>query len=114
MNSNEPENEGELLELNLLAQKKWTRKSQRIASVLWPSFCVAAISTLLFFSFMDPELLGLALMPEREISALTGYGFSFFFFWLVGLMSSGMTMYLRRTRRREDSEERGDDEPRGH
>ena len=87
---------------------RWSRRAQRIASVLWPSFMVAAFSSLLFFSLVDAQLLGLAMMPEREFSAMTGYGATFFFFWFVALLSSGTTVYLRRTRsnRSNDDEER--------
>jgi len=86
----------------LVGQKRWTRKAQRFAIILWPSFGAATIGCILCFAFIDPELLGLALIPEREISALTGYGICFFSFWFIGLLSSGTTMFLRRPRRRED------------
>ena len=85
----------------LVGQKPWSRRSQRIASILWPSFCAAAVGVVICFTFIDPELLGMALMPEREISALTGYGICFFFFWFIALLSSYTTMFLRRTSRRE-------------
>jgi hypothetical protein len=85
----------------LLGQKEWSRRSQRIASILWPSFGAAAFGAVLCFTFIDPELLGMALMPEREISALTGYGICFFFFWFIALLSSYTTMFLRRTSRRQ-------------
>ena len=87
----------------LVGQKRWTRRAQRIAIILWPSFGAAAFASMICFSFIDPELLGVALMPEREISALTGYGICFFFFWAIALLSSGTTMFLRRPRRQERS-----------
>ncbi len=79
------------------ARKGWSRRAQLIASIVWPSFMVAVVSSLLFFSLVDAQLLGLAMLPEREFSALTGYGATFFFFWLVALASSWITVYLRRT-----------------
>lgn len=84
----------------LIGQQPWSRRSQRIASVLWPSFIAAAVGAVVCFTVIDPELLGMALIPEREISALTGYGICFFFSWFIALLSSSTTMYLRRTRRR--------------
>lgn len=96
----EDELEPELPEL--IGQQPWSRRSQRIASILWPSFGAAAVGTVICFTFIDPELLGMALMPEREITVMTGYGICFFFFWFIALLSSYTTMFLRRTRRREN------------
>jgi len=79
-------------------RKKWTRRTQRIAIVLWPSFGAAAFGSMICFSLIDPELLGLAMMPTREISALTGHGIVFFFFWCITLLSSSVTIFLRRPR----------------
>jgi hypothetical protein len=101
MNDAKRVDEVEPFEPGLVGQKKWTRGAQRIASVMWPSFLAAAVGSIVFFTFFDPELLGVALMPEREFSALTGYGMCFFFFWCIALLSSALTTYLRRTRRRE-------------
>jgi hypothetical protein len=96
----------------LLGQKEWSRRAQRIASILWPSFGAAAVGAVMCFTFIDPELLGMALMPEREISALTGYGICFFFFWFIALLSSYTTMFLRRTSRRQiDTRHLDDDRP---
>jgi hypothetical protein len=87
----------------LVGQQKWNRQAQHIASVMWPSFIAAVIGSIIWFVFVDPELLGVALIPEREISVLTGFGICFFFFWFVAILSSGTTMLLRWTRRREHS-----------
>ncbi len=79
-------------------RKRWSRQTQRFAIVLWPSFGAAAFGSMICFSLVDPELLGPALMPAREISALTGHGIVFFFFWCVALLSSSVTIFLRRPR----------------
>jgi Na+-driven multidrug efflux pump len=81
-------------------QKNWSRKAQRIASVAWPSFLAAIIGSIIFFAYIDPVLLGAAMTPALDLDPLTGYAIVFFLFWLVSLMSSTMTMFLRRTRRR--------------
>jgi hypothetical protein len=93
--------EDESLETELVGQQPWSLRTQRIARILWSSFVAAVIGTLVSFMFIDPELLGVALMPEREISVLTGYGLCFFFFWFVALLSSGTTMFLGRSHRKE-------------
>jgi len=93
------------------AQRRWSHRSQRIASTVWPSFMVAVIASMIFFSLFDAELLGLAMMPERDFSALTGYGICFFFFWIIALLSSSTTLFLRRTRRRRTND---DEEPLGY
>ena len=38
----------------LLGQKPWSRRSQRIASILWPSFGAAAVGSVMCFTFIDP------------------------------------------------------------
>jgi hypothetical protein len=82
-------------------QKSWNQQVQHFAIIMWSSFGAAAFASMICFSFIDPELLGVALMPEREISVLTGYGMGFFFFWFIALLSSGTTMFLRRSRRQD-------------
>lgn len=94
-------------------QQPWSRRAQRIASVIWPSFGAAVVATMILLTFFDPELLGVAMMPEREITATTGAGICFFFFWFIGLLSSSTTMFLRRTRRRAHGHD-DDNEPRGY
>jgi hypothetical protein len=81
-------------------QKTWGRQAQMIASVGWPSFLAAIVGSILFFARVDPELLGAAMTPAIELGPLTGYAIVFFLFWLVSLLSSSMTVFLRRTRRR--------------
>ncbi len=92
-------------------QEKWSRRAERIAAIMLPSFIAAVMATMLFFTFIDPEFLGLALAYERELSAMTATSSCFFFFWFIGLVSSGTTMFLRRTRRRRGGVDKN--EPRG-
>jgi len=80
--------------------RTWSRRAQRVASAAWPSFMTAAFGSMLFFAFIDPELLGVAMTPALEFSRMTGYALGFFFFWLLTALSSAITVYLRRTRRR--------------
>jgi len=82
-------------------QKIWNQRAQRFANIMWSSFGAAAFASMICFSFIDPELLGVAMMPEREITVLSGYGMGFFFFWFIALLSSGTTMFLQRPRRQD-------------
>lgn len=81
-----------------IGQQPWSRRAQAIASVIWPSFLTAAISSVLFFGLVDPVFLGHAMTPVIEMSRMTAYGVLFFFFWFIAALSSGISIYLRRTR----------------
>ena len=71
-------------------------KIQKIVSVAWPSFLVAGVATVLFFTSFDPREF---LAPTRfaGLSRLGAYSIGFFLFWLVGFASSALTCYFRRT-----------------
>ncbi len=68
---------------------------QRIVSVLWPSFLVASLTTVLFFVVFDPQELGmLAGLPE--LTRTGGYTIGFFFFWFMGALGCALTCYFRK------------------
>lgn len=68
---------------------------QSIISVLWPSFLVATLGTVVFFTLFNPvELAGNLGFPE--LSSLAGYTAGFFGFWLLTSISSSLTCYFRR------------------
>jgi hypothetical protein len=68
---------------------------QRIISVLWPSFLVASLTTVLFFVVFDPQELGmLAGLPE--LTRTGGYTIGFFFFWFMGALGCALTCYFRK------------------
>ncbi len=68
---------------------------QSIVSVLWPSFLVATVGTVVFFALFNPvELAGILGFPE--LSALAGYTAGFFGFWLLSSISSSLTCYFRK------------------
>lgn len=61
--------------------------------VLWPSFLMAIVATGLFFSLIDP--LELVLLDGRiQIHTIGAYTIGFFAFWLLGILSSGLTALL--------------------
>jgi len=68
---------------------------QSIISVLWPSFLVASVGTVVFFVLFNPiELAGLLGFPE--LSPLAGYTAGFFGFWLLTSISSSLTNHFRK------------------
>ena len=61
--------------------------------VLWPAFLMACVATGLFFSLVDP--MELIILDERvEVSILGAYTIGFFIFWILGILSSGLTASL--------------------
>lgn len=63
---------------------------QKIIAVLWPSFIIAGMATIGFFTFFDPvQLLHL------EVSNEAAYSTGFFIFWLLTLSSSLLTLYFQ-------------------
>jgi hypothetical protein len=88
----------------------WSRLRQDVAIVSWPSFLVAAVATTVCFAFLDPVLIGPDEIPPPAFSTrMSGYAVGFFFFWLVGALSSLLTLYLVRTSKR--TERNGDGGP---
>jgi len=64
-----------------------------LMSVLWPSFLMAGVSSVLLFSLIDPEALFLH-GSSVELSDGFIYSIAFFIFWLLGALASGMTALL--------------------
>jgi multisubunit Na+/H+ antiporter MnhE subunit len=90
------------------AWRRWSRKSQNIAAILWPSFMAACIATGVFFGQVDPLDLYAITTPMNDYSAMTGYAIGFFFFWIVCAISSLLSVFLIRTSRRQDGRPRKD------
>ena len=88
-------------ELEIPEQMPWSRRAQAIAAVVWPSFLAAAFATMLFFAFVDPAAMPEAFSLPVEFSRMTGYAIGFFFFWLITAISSGISVFLLRTARRD-------------
>lgn len=63
--------------------------------VLWPSFLVAGIAEMVFFTVMDPQQLYLFGQPV-DFSPIATYSIGFFGFWLVCAASSLLTMFFLR------------------
>jgi hypothetical protein len=72
-----------------------TPRVQRVIAVLWPSFLVAGLATVLFFLAFDPrDLVEAGIIPE--ISRLGAYTIGFFLFWLTTASACLLTCYFQR------------------
>lgn len=61
--------------------------------ILWPSFLVAAVAELAFFSLFDPMEMHFLGEPI-EASRTAVYSVGFFAFWLLTAISSALTRWL--------------------
>ncbi len=69
---------------------------QKLGAVLWPSFFVAVVASVLFFAFFDPLELQRIGFPDRVISRGLGYTAGFFLAWLGTFSACGVTALLLR------------------
>lgn len=67
-----------------------------ISAILWPSFMVAGVATMVFFAFVDPHELNLISFPRIEFSRELGYTIGFFLLWLMTATASYLTALLLR------------------
>jgi hypothetical protein len=65
---------------------------QRVVAILWPSFIVAGIATILFTTAFDPATI--EFFVENDISRVGSYTICFFLFWLFGAITSSATCYF--------------------
>ncbi|HOY02369.1 MAG TPA: hypothetical protein PLM62_13395 [Zoogloea sp.] len=68
----------------------------KLIQVLWPSFLVAGIAEIIFFTVIAPQELYLFGQPVY-FSPIATYSIGFFGFWLVCAGSSLMTLFFQRT-----------------
>ena len=69
---------------------------QRLIWILWPSFVVAGVAEIVFFTVVDPQQLYLFGQPV-DYSAIATYSLGFIGFWLACAGSSMLTLFLQRT-----------------
>jgi len=72
---------------------------QRVGAIVWPSFFVAGVVTMVFFAFVDPDALRYMTFPTLKLSRELGYTLGFFLIWLATLSSSLFTWILLRPAR---------------
>lgn len=68
---------------------------QRVIAVLWPSFLMSGVATVLFFTAFDPEELLMNAEPVA-ISRLGAYTVGFFLFWVLTAASCALSCYFQR------------------
>ncbi len=66
---------------------------QRLFWIAWPAFLVAAVLELMVFAVLDPEMLTLFGKPAGW-SRQAVYTVTFLIFWVMMMVSSGLTMLL--------------------
>ncbi len=77
------------------AGQHWSRLREDVAVVVWSSFLVASLGTMLFFAFVDPRDLGEILgHPWWLPNAMTTYALGFFGFWLIAASAASLTAYM--------------------
>lgn len=69
---------------------------QKLIQVLWPSFLVAGLVEIVFFTVIAPQELYLFGQPVH-FSPIATYSIGFFAFWLVCAASSLTTLFFQRT-----------------
>jgi len=97
--------DGEAVEVT--PPRPWSPRAQLIAAVLWPSFLAASFATMVFFAFVDPGILHEDAASGVESTRMMAYGVTFFFFWAVTAISSGVSVYLLHTASHADREQDG-------
>jgi len=68
---------------------------RKLIEVLWPSFLVAGVAEIVFFTIIDPQELYFFGQPVR-VSDLATYSIGFFAFWLICAASSVTTLFFQR------------------
>ena len=73
-----------------LAKSQNIPKIQKVIAVMWPSFLVAGLETIIFFTAFDPQYV----FTEYNISRLGAYSVGFFMFWGFAILPCVLTMYF--------------------
>ena len=78
-----------------MAEKKTLRNSeipkiQKVIAVLWPSFLIAGVETIVFFTIFDP----LNVFIDYDVSRLGAYSIGFFIFWAFTILPCILTLYF--------------------
>jgi len=70
-------------------------KIQQYASVLWPSFLLAGLATIVMSTAFDPQDIG-SCMGISGVNRIGAYTVGFFLLWFLTLCSSLLTVYFQR------------------
>lgn len=69
---------------------------QRLSAVLWPSFVLAGVATVVFFALIDPVAM-LECEGTLPMSRTAAYSLGFFAFWLLAASAAAGCYYLLST-----------------
>jgi hypothetical protein len=69
---------------------------QCVGSILWPSFFVAGVVSMVFFAYVDPAALQQMTFPSLKLSRELGYSLGFLLLWLATASASLFTWILSR------------------
>ena len=69
---------------------------QRLMGVLWPAFLAAGMLEILVFALVDPQELHWNGQPLLWSRAAV-YTVAFFLFWVIAIVSNGLTTLLSQT-----------------
>ena len=88
---------------------------QRVSAVLWPSFLLAGLATVVFFALIDPFSM-IEYQGAPPLSRTAAYSLGFFGFWSLTGASSLATLYFLSARipppkHIEEAPEENSDEP---
>lgn len=75
--------------------RKEATRTQQIVAVMWPSFLMAGIATIVFFTVFDPDII-LSGSVHHPVSRMAAYSIGFFCFWVLTAGSSALTCYFQR------------------
>ena len=67
-------------------------KYQKLMWILWPSFLMAGVASAVVFALIDP--LDVVVLNTLQFSRNVMYAAGFFLFWLMGALSSALTLYM--------------------
>lgn len=67
-------------------------KLRRLMWVLWPSFLAAGVTSAIVFALVDPQ--DVVFLDHLQGSRQMVYSLGFFVFWLMGALSSALTLQM--------------------
>lgn len=81
--------------------RDWSRDRQKTAALIWVSFLIAAVMSVVFFAAVDPLLILENVDALADASRETGYAVCFFFFWSGTALSSWLSLRITRRKRQQ-------------
>ncbi|HET9670388.1 MAG TPA: hypothetical protein VFQ93_12340 [Casimicrobiaceae bacterium] len=76
-----------------------TANARRVMWVIWPGFLSALVAEIGFFALFDPLDFNARLALTREAV----YTLGFVAFWLLGMLSSALTLFLQQVAPQENA-----------